>query len=525
MTASGIVQRWEWRTFGVDLAPAVGYLAGLDPLGTQESDELYLLSLDGDTVKVRGGLMDIKILREIGAHGLERWEPVLKAPFPLGPDELGAVFAALRQPMPALARERYTVDELRHELVDPHPGVRSVPVHKQRVRYAVAGCIGELTDVRIGEYATRTIAIESADLDAVVTAVRAVGLGNRINTSYPRGMAALYDGEPPRYATIDVGTNSVKFHIGQPTNDGRWEALVDRAEVTQLGAGLAQTGNISTEAVERTAQAIRGMVAEARAHLVREIAAAGTAGLRMADNRAAVLEVVERHTGVAIEVVTGEEESRLAYVAALAGLGPAAGPGGPVVVFDTGGGSSQFTFGRGSTVDERFSVDVGAARYTEQFGLAGAVTRETLDAALAAISRDLGRLDDRPTPDALIGMGGAVTNLTAVSLGLARYDPDAVQGSILERSEVDRQIEHYRTHDAEQRRAIVGLQPQRAEVILAGACVVRTVMDKLGKDRLTVSDRGLRHGLAAERFGRGEPEWLGEPDAPPGTHPPGAAAR
>ena len=132
--------------------------------------------------------------------------------------------------------------------------------------------------------------------------------------------------------------------------------------------------------------------------------------------------------------------------------------------------------------------------------------RETLDAALAAIAADLDRLDDRPSPDVLVGMGGAITNLTAVRLGLERYDPDAVQGTVLERDEVDRQIELYRTQDAEGRRSIVGLQPKRAEVILAGACIVRTVMDKLGMDRLTVSDRGLRHGLIDERFGRGEEE-------------------
>ena len=508
MAKTEIVQRWEWRTFGVQLTPAEEYLADKVPTGTQESDELYLLSEQGDTVKVRAGLMDIKLLREVGFNGLERWEPVLKAAFPLGPDDIAAVFAALRQPAPALARESYSVEELLSELVEPHPGVRSVPVHKRRVRYTIEGCIGELSDVQVGEWATRTIAIESADLDAVVAAVRTVGLGNRINTSYPRGMGALYDGEPPRYATIDVGTNSVKFHIGQPVPGG-WEALVDRAEVTQLGAGLAQTGSISTEAVERTAQAIRGMVEEARAHLVREVAAVGTAGLRMAENRADVLEAIERESGVAIEVVSGEEESRLAYVAALAGLAgtdSAVGSDGPVVVFDTGGGSSQFTFGHGTAVDERFSVDVGAARYTERFGLDGAISSDVLDAALAAIAADLDRLDDRTTPDVLIGMGGAVTNLTAVRLGLERYDPDAVQGSVLERAEVDRQIELYRTQDAESRRSIVGLQPKRAEVILAGACIVRTVMDKLGTDRLTVSDRGLRHGLIVERFGRGEPE-------------------
>ena len=99
-------------------------------------------------------------------------------------------------------------------------------------------------------------------------------------------------------------------------------------------------------------------------------------------------------------------------------------------------------------------------------------------------------------------MGGAVTNLAAVKHGLAEYDPDVVQGTVLDRSEIDRQIELYRTRSADERRTIVGLQPQRADIILAGACIVRTVLGKLGKDSLTVSDRGLRHGVLVERFGR-----------------------
>ena len=98
-------------------------------------------------------------------------------------------------------------------------------------------------------------------------------------------------------------------------------------------------------------------------------------------------------------------------------------------------------------------------------------------------------------------MGGAITNLTAVKLGLDPYDPDRVQAAVLERSEIDRQIELYRSTGTEERRAIVGLQPKRAEVILAGACIVRTVMDKLGAESLVVSDRGLRHGVLEERFG------------------------
>jgi exopolyphosphatase/guanosine-5'-triphosphate,3'-diphosphate pyrophosphatase len=129
------------------------------------------------------------------------------------------------------------------------------------------------------------------------------------------------------------------------------------------------------------------------------------------------------------------------------------------------------------------------------------VSQPDVQRAMDAIGAELSRLDAPPTPDALVGMGGAVTNLTAVMLGLQSYDPDAVQGAALPDREVDRQIELYRSRSTEERRRIVGLQPKRAEVILAGACIVRTVMRKLHKSELTVSDRGLRHGVLVERFG------------------------
>ncbi len=111
------------------------------------------------------------------------------------------------------------------------------------------------------------------------------------------------------------------------------------------------------------------------------------------------------------------------------------------------------------------------------------------------------RLDGRAAPEVLVGLGGAVTNLAGVKHGLAEYDPDIVQGTVLDRAEIDRQIELYRTRSAGERREIVGLQPRRADIILAGACIVRTVLGKLGSESLTVSDRGLRHGILAEKFG------------------------
>ena len=301
-----------------------------------------------------------------------------------------------------------------------------------------------------------------------------------------------------RYAVIDVGTNSVKFHVGELGADRKWRAIVDRAELTRLGEGQEKDGAIGLEAIERTAEAIAGMVEEARQSRARAIALVGTAALRTASNRDEVIEHIRKRTGYVVEAISGEEEGRLAYLAVKAELDLERGS---LVVFDTGGGSSQFTFGDGDDVLDRFSVPVGAVRYTEQFALDSAVEPEVLASALESISAGLSTLDGRPPPDALVAMGGAVTNITAVKHHLATYDPDVVQGTILDRAEIDRQIEMYRSRDTESRRSIVGLQPKRADVILAGACIVRTVMIKLGQETLTVSDRGLRHGLLRERFG------------------------
>jgi exopolyphosphatase/guanosine-5'-triphosphate,3'-diphosphate pyrophosphatase len=490
--------RWEWRTFGASFGAADEILTGSTPTGDAESDELYLLTDDGDNVKIRADLMDIKALRHVDRHGLQQWEPVLKATFPLPAADVAFTFEALRQPVPELTEDAYSQAALLDELVAPAPEVRVESVHKRRVRYRYEGCGVELTDIAAGDRHTRTLAVEAEDPDAVWAAVTALGLRERVNTSVPRGLLALIGDERPRYAVIDVGTNSVKFHVGERTSEGTWRRVVDRAETTRLGDGLASSGVIGAPAVERTTAAIASMVEEARRHHAQAIVAVGTAGLRAAGNRDDVVARIEEATGIAVATISGEEESRLAYLAVRAEL---TSGDGALVVFDTGGGSTQFTFGRGSEVDDRFSLEVGAVRYTERFGLDAAVSTETLRAAMGAIATDLHRLEGRPAPDALVGMGGAMTNITAVKLGLDRYDPDAVQGAILARADIDSQIETYRTRDVEARRAIVGLQPKRADVILAGACIVRTVMELLGQQTVTVSDRGLRHGLLDERFG------------------------
>jgi exopolyphosphatase/guanosine-5'-triphosphate,3'-diphosphate pyrophosphatase len=485
-----IVPRWEWRTFGGSFGEAEERLG--KPERVQESDELYLLSPVSDaSVKVRDELMDVKRLQHVDEHGLQQWLPVLKAPFPLGPEDVPAVLAALELPAPELAHTAYTLDDLL-DLTGAH----AVEVHKVRRRYDVAGCASELTDVRVGSDMARTVAVESEDPRRVVDAVRSLGLPLAPNTCVARGLKALVG---RRFAVIDVGTNSVKFSVADRQDDGSWTTVVERSEVTRLGEGLDRTGLLGSEPIGRTADAVAEMFEEADRLGVEDLAAVGTAGLRIAPNRAEFLDAVRERTGITVEVVPGEEEARLAYVATKAALGL---HDEPVVDFDTGGGSSQFTFGHGARVDEQFSVPVGAVRLTEKFGLDGTVDEARLGEALGAIAGELEPLAGRPAPSVLIGMGGAVTNLAAVRLGLADYDPDVVRGTRLEGAEVERQIELYRTRTADERRGIVGLQPKRAEVILAGACIVLTVMRKLDVPSLTVSDRGLRHGLMAERFRR-----------------------
>ena len=493
-----VVPRWEWRTFGLRFGEVESVLAARSPDRVVESDEVYLVSATGvETVKVRDQLLDVKHLREVDDDGLEQWLPVMKASFPVSVAQVAEVLAALDVDAPApLGLTAYSLSDLL-ELVAAIPDVLVVPVHKKRHRYSIGGCLAELTEVRTERASTRTLAIESEDPGRVIATAREFGLAARPNVSFVRGLKALARFGVERFAVIDVGTNSVKLHIAERDVRGGWRRIVDHAQITRLGDGLQQTGRLNPQPMARTVEAIAAMAEEARRHRVAAIGAVGTAGLRIAPNGADFLDAAMARCGVSIEVISGDDEARFAYRAATAELGTQ----GSRVVFDTGGGSSQFTFGQGDRVDERFSVEVGAVRFTEQYGLDGVVEPDVLAAALAAIGTDLARLDGRVSPEALIGMGGAMTNLAAVKHALTEYDPDVIQGTVLDRTEIDRQIELYRTRSAAQRRTIVGLQPQRAEIILAGACIVRTVLGKLGSESVTVSDRGLRHGVLVEKFG------------------------
>jgi exopolyphosphatase / guanosine-5'-triphosphate,3'-diphosphate pyrophosphatase len=491
-----VVPRWEWRTFGVPEEPNED-LRALREAPPFESDEVYVVSQATDaSVKVRAGLLDVKVLRAVDGAGLQLWVPVTKAAFPVDADTVGVALGALGVPAVTTPGPSNAYDDIVARL-DARDDLRRVKVHKSRHRSVLDGCMVEYTELVGDGHAVVTVAVESPDQALVLRTVDRLGLSGRRNTCVARGLRTLLGWEATRFAVLDVGTNSVKFIAGERRPDAAPVITSDTAVVTRLGEGLADTGDLTGPAMQRTVDAIATLVDGVRGDGPVEVAAVGTAGLRQAGNRDDFLEAVVARCGVAVEVVSGPEEARLAYRAATSTLPVAVDR---LLVFDSGGGSSQFTFGSGSAIEDQFSLDIGAVRITERYGLGGPVERSVVDAALAAVAGELEAVAGRPRPDAVIAIGGTSTNLAGVYHALTTYDPDVVHGTVIDLAEVDRQIELFRQASADERRGIAGLQPARAEVILAGACIVRTILTLTRQESLTVSDRGLRHGVVAERF-------------------------
>lgn len=296
-------------------------------------------------------------------------------------------------------------------------------------------------------------------------------------------------------AVIDIGSNSVKLLVAEVVS-GRLEERKDRVVVTRLASGLRRTGRIGEAGVRRTVDALRGFREEAARAGAESLVGVGTQALRRAENAAEVLLRFRRACGLDVEVLPGDHEARFSWIAALSGLPD---PDLSAAVFDTGGGSTEFARGRGGRIEESFSLPVGVRGPTEEYGLGRETPEERVEAFLRSLSESLAAV---PLFDGtLIGVGGTVLTLASVAAGATRYDPALLAGVPLSRTEVDRQIGIYRDLPAEARRGIPGMVPERADVVLAGAAIVRAILERTGRDSLAVSARGLRHGVLLDRYG------------------------
>lgn len=299
-----------------------------------------------------------------------------------------------------------------------------------------------------------------------------------------------------RVAVIDVGSNGIKIFVGESADDGTVRTVLDTNNITRLGEGLDATGLISADVMQRNVDAVTEFAARARSLGAGTIVCVGTMALRNAGNSAEFADRVRRSCGIDVRIISGEEEARLSYLAVLSGLRIENDE--ELVVFDTGGGSTEFIYGRGPAPVRRFSVNTGAVRITENYLKSDPVTADEVAAAIDRIDGDFAGAGVDGHPQRLVGLGGAVTTMGAVKLRMPSYDPRIIQGSWLSKADVEAQIAEYSARTIARRRQLPGLQPGRADVILAGACIVKVITDRLGADGLTISHRGLRHGLAFE---------------------------
>jgi exopolyphosphatase/guanosine-5'-triphosphate,3'-diphosphate pyrophosphatase len=301
-----------------------------------------------------------------------------------------------------------------------------------------------------------------------------------------------------RVATVDVGTNSILLLVVEMGGDlGAPRVLADRCRIERLGRGVDRAGALDEAAIARALDAMREYGAAIRELGAERVAAVGTQALREAKNGAEFLEPARELLGAPIEVIVGEREAELAFLAVTRSFPELAGD---VVVCDVGGGSTELVVGNGGRagrIASMASVAIGSVRMTERHLHGDPPTAAEAKAMIADIDASLAAVE-LPSGVPLVGIAGTVTTLAAVALGLEPYDPDRVQGMRLPRGEVERQLARYLELPLELRRRIRGLEPKRADVIPAGAAVVGRVMARTGASDIIVSDRGIRWGLAYE---------------------------
>ena len=303
----------------------------------------------------------------------------------------------------------------------------------------------------------------------------------------------------PVYATLDVGSNSVLINIAELDREGNWKVLEDRGAITRLGQGVFTEGKLSNEGMDRTVIVLKEFLSLASKLHVKEVAAVGTMAIRNAENSKDFLTRVEDELGLHIETIDGLEEARLAALGVKSGLGCIHGN---MVLFDVGGGSTEIIIVEDDKIRFRISYNIGAIRLTEHMLKSDPVQPQEIKCVIKEIEDTFADLQLREKIDLLVGVGGTVTNLAAVYLGMKRYDSSRIQGMVFEKTDVDKQIELFSSKTLDQRRYIIGLEPERADIILAGSLIVKGILNILGQDRFTVSDRSVRNGLMIDRFGR-----------------------
>jgi exopolyphosphatase/guanosine-5'-triphosphate,3'-diphosphate pyrophosphatase len=306
-----------------------------------------------------------------------------------------------------------------------------------------------------------------------------------------------------RYATIDIGTNSVLLLVAERKPDSTFQPVAEEAEITRLGRGVDATGRLSAEGMEDTLKVLVSFVRRARSMGAREVLVTATSAARDAANGDDFLQAAKERAEVEVEIISGELEAQLAYSAAYADFGRIP-PGGPLVVIDIGGGSTEFIYGRPDGSPEisfHASLNVGSVRLTERFVQSDPVSEAERQRIAEEVRRAFGKLPHPPSGARAVGVAGTVTTLYAIRHAIEPYEAARVHGGTLSAVELKDLSRMLCGTPLAQRRRLPGLQPKRADVICAGALILEHALERLGMDRCLVSDRGVRWGLLMQRFG------------------------
>jgi exopolyphosphatase / guanosine-5'-triphosphate,3'-diphosphate pyrophosphatase len=297
-----------------------------------------------------------------------------------------------------------------------------------------------------------------------------------------------------RLAAIDIGTNSIRSIVVETESSGKFRVLDDEKASVRLGEGVNRTGLLSGEACGRAMEALLRHKKIMDGYGVRKIEAVATSAVRKAANGKEFIAAVKKETGIAISVIDGEEEAELAALSAFNNFDL---EGARHLLVDIGGGSLELVTTVGRHVEEIYSLELGAVYLTETF-LKG---ESAGDKALSRLRRHIRKTfkesfpDERPQVNVVIGSGGTITSMAAMIQASRKEGYESVHGYEILRSDVVHLLAMLQRKSPKELRSIPGLNPDRADIIVAGVMVIDELLAFCQTNLLMVNERGIREGL------------------------------
>ena len=299
-------------------------------------------------------------------------------------------------------------------------------------------------------------------------------------------------------AAIDIGTNSTKMTIADVSGDGLLTVVSEVSEVTRLGEGVDASKRLIEAAMGRTLEVVDRFVADARKQGVTEVLGAGTSALRDAANGTEFLAQAKLRSGVEIEIISGDREAHLAYAAVRSDATLKIPAETHLLVFDIGGGSTELILGDQNGVGRYMSLNIGAVRLTERFLHSDPPTAAEVNEAEQFVRSALKAFELTEAVPCVAGIGGTAVNIAAVTRGKVKPDPDAVHALTVTQDAVAEALQRFTHVPLAERRNIEGLEPKRADIIVAGALLLNCLLTHFQADSFLLSARGLRYGLLAD---------------------------